>query len=86
MAKRDEGKRKKLKDIIMDKSVPFEQRFEAQLKLSAMPRNGAKVRQRNRCWFSGRSRATYRKFGLSRLALREFGSNGLIPGLVKASW
>lgn len=86
MAKRDGGKRAKLKAVIMNKELPFEERFAAQLKLSEMPRNGAKVRIRNRCRFSGRSRAVYRKFGLSRIALREFGSDGLIPGLIKSSW
>jgi small subunit ribosomal protein S14 len=86
MVKQFEGRRTKLKTIIMDKSLPIEERFEAQLKLAALPRNGAKTRVRNRCWFSGRSRAVYRRFGLSRLALREFGSDGLLPGLVKSSW
>ncbi len=86
MAKQQGPKRAKLKAVVMDKSIPFEERFEAQLKLSALPRNGAKNRIRTRCWFSGRSRATYRRFGLSRLALRQFGSDGLIPGLVKSSW
>lgn len=86
MAKQQDARRTKLKATIMDKSVSFEDRFEAQLKLAALPRNGSKTRIRNRCWFSGRSRATYRRFGLSRLALRQFGSDGLIPGLVKSSW
>ncbi len=86
MSKQQAPKRAKLKAIVMDKSLSFEERFEAQLKLSALPRNGSKIRIRNRCWFSGRSRATYRRFGLSRLALRQFGTDGLIPGLVKSSW
>lgn len=86
MTKQHAAKRAKLKAIVMDKNVPFEERFEAQLKLAALPRNGSKVRIRNRCRFSGRPRATYRRFGLSRLALREFGTDGLIPGLVKSSW
>ncbi len=86
MSKRHASKRAKLKEAIMSKTLPFEERFAAQLKLSALPRNGAKSRVRNRCRFSGRSRAVYRRFGLSRIALREFGSDGLIPGLVKSSW
>jgi small subunit ribosomal protein S14 len=86
MAKQQSSKRAKLKAVIMDKSLPIEDRFEAQLKLAALPRNGSKTRIRNRCRFSGRPRGTFRRFGLSRLALREFGSDGLIPGLVKSSW
>lgn len=86
MVKQFDSRRTKLKAIIMDKEKPIEERFDAQLKLAALPRNGSKTRMRNRCWFSGRSRAVYRRFGLSRLALREFGSDGLLPGLVKSSW
>ena len=86
MVKRDAAKRAKLKALIMNKETSFEDRFAAQLKLSAMPRNASKVRLRNRCRFSGRSRGVYGKFGLSRIALREFGSDGLIPGLIKSSW
>jgi small subunit ribosomal protein S14 len=80
------AKRKALKAIIMDQSIPLEERFRAQLKLSAMPRNTARTRIRNRCEVTGRPRAFYRKLGMSRIALRELGSLGLIPGLVKSSW
>jgi len=79
-------KRAALKAIIMDQSLPLEERFRAQLKLSAMPRNTAKTRIRNRCEVTGRPRAFYRKLGMSRIALRELGSLGMIPGLVKSSW
>jgi small subunit ribosomal protein S14 len=64
----------------------MEDRFAAQMKLAKLPRNGAKVRVRNRCEVSGRPRGYYRKFGLSRIAVRELGSAGQIPGLVKSSW
>jgi small subunit ribosomal protein S14 len=80
------SRRKVLKDLIMDQSKPIEERFRAQLKLSAMPRNGAKVRIRNRCEVTGRPRAVYRKLGMSRIALRQLGNSGVIPGLVKSSW
>ena len=80
------NRRSKLKAVVMDKSLPIEDRFAAQMQLAALPRNGSKTRLRNRCWFSGRSRGVYRRFGLSRIALREFGADGLLPGLVKSSW
>ncbi len=80
------AKRKVLKDLIMDQSKPIEERFRAQLKLAAMPRNSAKNRIRNRCEITGRPRAVYRKLGMSRIALRELGNSGIIPGLVKSSW
>ena len=83
---RDAAKRKALKAIVMDQSKPLEERFRAQLKLSAMPRNGSKVRIRNRCEVTGRPRAYYRKLGMSRVALRQLGNSGVIPGLVKSSW
>lgn len=86
MIKRDAAKRAALKAIIMNKSLPMEERMEAQFKLSALPRNGAKIRYRNRCELTGRARGTYRKFKLSRIKLRELGSFGRIPGLTKASW
>jgi small subunit ribosomal protein S14 len=79
-------KRKALKATIMDKNVPIEERFRAQLKLAAMPRNSAKTRIRNRCEVTGRPRAYYRKLKMSRIALRELGSLGVVPGLVKSSW
>ncbi|RUU01075.1 30S ribosomal protein S14 [Mesorhizobium sp. USDA-HM6] len=80
------AKRKALKEIVMDQSKPMEERFRAQLKLSALPRNSAKIRIRNRCEVTGRPRAYYRKHKLSRIALRDLGNNGQIPGLVKSSW
>lgn len=83
---RDANKRSALKAIIMDQKKPLEERFQAQLKLAALPRNGAKVRIHNRCEVTGRPKAYYRKLRMSRIALRELGSLGLIPGLVKSSW
>ena len=86
MAAQFAGKRKALKDLIMDQSKPLEERFRAQLKLAAMPRNSAKTRVRNRCEITGRPRAVYRKLMMSRIALRDLGNSGAIPGLVKSSW
>jgi small subunit ribosomal protein S14 len=80
------AKRGALKAIIMDQSKPMEERVRAQLKLAAMPRNSAKIRIRNRCEVTGRPRAYYRKLKVSRIALRDLGNNGQIPGLVKSSW
>jgi small subunit ribosomal protein S14 len=79
-------KRKALKTIIMNQSLPLEERFRAQLKLAALPRNSAAIRVRNRCEVTGRPRAYYRKLKVSRIALRELGNFGQIPGLVKSSW
>ncbi|BBF93086.1 30S ribosomal protein S14 [Blastochloris tepida] len=79
-------KRARLKAIADDKSLPIEERFAARLKLAELPRNSSKVRIRNRCEVTGRPRANYRKLKVSRVALRELGSQGLIPGLVKSSW
>ena len=79
-------KRKKLKNIIMDKKLPLEERFRAQQKLSKLPRNSAKVRVRNRCQITGRPHAVYRKLKISRIALRKLGLEGKIPGMVKSSW
>ena len=78
--------RAKLKNIIMNKELPFEERMQATFKLSEMPRNSSKVRIRNRCALTGRPRGFYRKFGLSRIALRELASAGMLPGVTKASW
>jgi small subunit ribosomal protein S14 len=86
MAKRDSGKRSSLKAIVMDRTLPVEERFEATLKLAQLPRNGAKVRVRLRCELTGRSRGNYRKFKLCRIALRDLASGGQIPGMTKASW
>lgn len=86
MAARDKGKRAALKAIVMDRSLPVEDRFNASLKLAQLPRNGASVRVRLRCALTGRSRGNYRKFKLCRIALRDLASAGQIPGMVKASW
>jgi small subunit ribosomal protein S14 len=86
MAKRFAAKRARLKAIAYDKELPLEERFEAQLKLAQLPRNSSATRIRNRCEVTGRSRAYYRKLKMSRIALRDLGSKGLIPGLVKSSW
>ncbi|MEN8195159.1 MAG: 30S ribosomal protein S14 [Pseudomonadota bacterium] len=86
LAKKFANKRAELKAIVMDRSLEPEERFAAQLKLAELPRNGAAVRVRNRCEVSGRPRGYYRKFKMSRIALRELGSLGRVPGLVKSSW
>ena len=86
MVARYAAKRKALKAIIMDRSKPMDERFRAQLKLNELPRNSSKIRLRNRCEVSGRPRAYYRKLRMSRIALRDLGSLGAIPGLVKSSW
>ena len=79
-------KRLKLKKIIMDKNVSLEERFKAQQKLSKLPRNSAKVRVMNRCQITGRPHGVYRKLKISRIALRQLGLEGKIPGMVKSSW
>ena len=79
-------KRKKLKKIIMDKKLPLEERFKAQQKLSSLPRNSSKIRIRNRCQITGRPHGVYRKLKISRIALRQLGLQGKIPGLIKSSW
>jgi small subunit ribosomal protein S14 len=86
LTKQYAARRAKLKQIAMDKTVTMEERFAATLKLAELPRNSAKVRIHNRCEVSGRPHAYYRKLKMSRIALRELGSKGLIPGLVKSSW
>ncbi|MDB5485934.1 MAG: ribosomal protein [Tardiphaga sp.] len=86
MTKNAAPKRARLKAIIADKSKPVEERFAATLKLAEMPRNSSAVRIRNRCEITGRARAVYRKHKLSRIALRDLGSKGLVPGLIKSSW
>ena len=86
MVDRYAAKRKALKAIVMDQSKPLEERFQAQLKLAAPPRNSARNRIRNRCEITGRPRAFYRKLSMSRIALRQLGNQGLVPGLVKSSW
>ena len=79
-------KREKLKKIIMNKKLPLEERFKAQQKLSNLPRNSAKVRVMNRCQITGRPHGVYRKLKISRIALRQLGLQGKIPGLIKSSW
>ena len=79
-------KRLSLKKIIMDKKLTLEERFKAQQKLSKLPRNSAKVRVRNRCQITGRPHGVYRKLKISRIALRQLGLEGKIPGMVKSSW
>ena len=79
-------KRKKLKKIIMDKKLTLEERFKAQQKLSKLPRNSAKNRIMNRCQITGRPHGVYRKLKISRIALRQLGLEGKIPGMVKSSW
>ena len=86
MAKRYSNKRKKLKDITRNKKLPLNERFAAQLKLSKLPKNSAKIRIRNRCEITGRPHGVYRKLKISRIALRQLGLQGKIPGLVKSSW
>jgi small subunit ribosomal protein S14 len=79
-------KRQSLKKIVMDKKIPLEERFKAQQKLSQLPRNSAKTRVMNRCEITGRPHGVYRKLKISRIALRQLGLQGKIPGLVKSSW
>ena len=79
-------KRKKLKDIVMNKNLPLEERFKAQQKLSKLPRNSAKIRVMNRCQITGRPHGVYRKLKISRIALRQLGLEGKIPGMIKSSW
>ncbi len=86
LAKKFEAKRAALKAIAMDQEQPGEERFKAVLKLAELPRNSSKTRIRNRCLVTGRPRGYYRKLKMSRIALRELGSQGMIPGLVKSSW
>ena len=86
LVKKFAGKRERLLAIANDEAKSMEERFEARLKLAELPRNSNPTRIRNRCEMTGRPRAYYRKLGMSRIALRELGSKGLIPGLVKSSW
>ncbi len=83
---RKKASRQALKDVIHDKETPMEERFAAVLKLAQIPRNSSPVRVRNRCVLTGRPRGTYRKFKLSRIALRELASSGQLPGMIKSSW
>jgi small subunit ribosomal protein S14 len=86
LVERYAAKRAALRAVARDRTREAEERFEATLALAALPRNSAKIRLRNRCSLTGRPRGYHRKFGLSRIALRDLGSAGQIPGLVKASW
>lgn len=86
VTKRDTAKRDELKKMIIDESLSFEERMEARDKLNKMDVNGAKVRGRNRCSFTGRPRGYHRRFGVSRNVLREMASAGLLPGVRKGSW
>ena len=86
LVKKVAGRRERLRAVANDESTSMEERFEARLKLAELPRNASKTRIRNRCEITGRPRAYYRKLGMSRIALRELGNKGLIPGLVKSSW
>ena len=86
LVKQYAAKRDALKAVAVDENLPLEERFEARLKLAELPRNSSKTRIRNRCQVTGRPRAYYRKLKMSRISLRDLGSAGLIPGLVKSSW
>lgn len=86
LVKQFAAKRARLKKVACDRNLPLEDRFAAQLALAKLPRNSAKVRIHNRCDITGRPRAVYRKFRLSRIALRDLASSGQIPGMTKSSW
>ena len=86
LVKQYAAKRAALKEIVSDESKPMEERFRASLKLAKLPRNSSATRLHNRCQLTGRPHAYYRKLKVSRIALRELGSNGQIPGMVKSSW
>jgi small subunit ribosomal protein S14 len=86
LVKKFAARRKRLLDVANNDANPMEERFEARLRLAELPRNGAANRVRNRCQVTGRPRSYYRKLKMSRIALRELGNKGLIPGLVKSSW
>ena len=80
------NRRKELKKKLMQKDMSMEERFKLQSKLNDLPRDGSSIRVRNRCELTGRSRGVYRKFGLSRIKLRELTMSGSLPGMVKSSW
>ena len=86
LVKQHAAKRAALKATAVNESLPLEERFDARLKLAELPRNSSKTRIRNRCEVTGRPRGYYRKLKMSRISLRDLGSHGLIPGLVKSSW
>jgi len=86
LAERYKARRMRLKAIAADRSLPAEERFAARLKLAELPRNSSPSRIRNRCELTGRPRGYYRKLRMSRIALRDLGSQGLVPGMIKSSW
>jgi len=86
LASRFASRREALRAVARDRALPIEERFKASLKLAKLPRNSSPARLRNRCRVSGRPRGYYRKFQMSRIALRELASAGLVPGVVKSSW
>src|SRR5204862_7759219 len=86
LVKQFAGARARLMAVALNFELPMEERFEARLKLAALPRNAAPSRIRNRCEVTGRPRGFYRKLRMSRIALRELGNRGIIPGMVKSSW
>ncbi|PYE86789.1 30S ribosomal protein S14 [Phyllobacterium leguminum] len=86
LVKRYATKRARLKAVVMNQSLPMDERFRATIQLAEMPRNSARVRIRNRCEVTGRPRGFYRKLKMSRIALRQLGSLGQVPGVVKSSW
>ena len=86
LTKKFEKKRTALKEIIKNKKLPLDERFQAQLKLAKIPRNSARTRIRNRCEITGRPHGVYRKLRISRIALRQLASSGKIPGMTKSSW
>ncbi|CDO61494.1 SSU ribosomal protein S14p (S29e) @ SSU ribosomal protein S14p (S29e), zinc-independent [Candidatus Phaeomarinobacter ectocarpi] len=86
LVKKYAAKRAALRELIHNQELPIEERIQAQLKLNALPRDSSPSRVRNRCEVSGRPRGYYRKLKMSRIALRDFASNGQVPGMVKSSW
>ena len=86
LSKKYLNKRRLLKEIVNNRKLPLEERFNAQLKLSKLPRNSAKIRIRNRCEITGRPHGVYRKLRISRIALRDLALSGKIPGMTKSSW
>ena len=86
IVKKFNNRRQSLKKKIMQKNLPMEERFKIQSKLNDLPRDSSKIRVRNRCELTGRTRGVYRKFGLSRIKIRELSMSGALPGVVKSSW
>ena len=86
IVKKFNNRRQNLKKKIMQKNLPIEERFKIQSKLNDLPRDSSKIRIRNRCELTGRTRGVYRKFGLSRIKIRELSMSGALPGVVKSSW